>query len=372
VIILDTNQLRANRTLDTPMLGVLQAVANQTGHRLGLPSLVVDEVVASFRRDLVDKGKALDESVKVLKELDRDWGGAAYMLPDPEESARTLRAKLYARFEVLPGSPDIAVAALNREIERQLPAYEAGGSGCGARDVAIWLATLQALQHEDIYFVASDKRAYGESILFRELQQEADAIRDGGLKFCPTVFDLLGLLAEQQEISKARVLELAGNARARAVIGEALKGADALGQLIAYLPRELGLGTHTSWISSSEPKVQAKGASEMRAFGIDDRLWVCSRVQWQVQQTVTLEQATPNYFDIHADIPSTLLFEVSQEAALIDAQVLAFGRYELIRVVPMGGIHSAHDESLTDDSISEGPTRPISAHDESLTDDKVS
>ena len=281
-----------------------------------------------------------------------------------------MRAKLYSRFEILQSRPAFAVEALKREIERQPPAYEAGGSGCGARDVAIWLTVLEALRHEEVYFVARDKRAYGEKTLSAVLQQEADSVRPQGLRFCPEVTELLGQLAESQEITVDQILHLADDVRVHAVVETALKGIEALGQLIAYVPKTYVF--ESVWVARTEPRVQACDASGMKAYRIGDRLWACSRVWWKVQQTVTQEQATPNYWNVHAEIPSTILFEIDEAGNVIDAQVLAVGRYQLVRIEQWGSASAVEDFALSKDSVSRGLVGPQSVHDESRTDDSVS
>jgi PIN domain len=352
MIILDTNQLRSNRTLDTPMLGLLRAIATHTGHVLAIPSLVEQEFLAAFARDVAEVSDEIENAVKKLMTLDREWAGPPLSMPNPDSAAEAIRVRLREIFTILETTPESSLKALQREITRQPPAYEGGGSGLGARDAAIWLTTLEALRLEQVYFVARDKRAYGELVLHPSLQQEADAIAQGQLRFCPEVVNLLDLLAQETEYPTDEVRRLASSELARSELSEALKAPLALGQIISYLP--VTTESFPSWMASTEPNVEAIEIGETRAYAVADRRWVCSRIRWAVRQTVTINQATPNFWIVSASIPATVLFELEEGSTLSKPQILAIGRYELGGVQPWTVAGSAQDELRLSDVVS-GP-----------------
>jgi hypothetical protein len=137
VIILDTNQLIANRTLDTPALDVLQAIANAKGEQLALPTLVVDEFMAKYRHSLEEAIEALQRADRELRELARHPGEYSD-LPIPQQVIAEQTTRLLDIFkETLPLAEGTANEALRRELRRQRPASTDWKKASGARNVAI-------------------------------------------------------------------------------------------------------------------------------------------------------------------------------------------------------------------------------------------
>ena len=73
MIILDTNQLWRNKTLDTPVLSILRAVAKATGHRLALPALVIEEFLATYEHEIRARGAEIERKVAKLAGLAPQW-----------------------------------------------------------------------------------------------------------------------------------------------------------------------------------------------------------------------------------------------------------------------------------------------------------
>ena len=200
MIILDTNQLDSLAPPDGPVIAMLQTLAKQTGHSLGLPELVLDEHLAHYRRDVHLANARRITGTRELRRLVR------YLPVDPApfnpaEAVRDRTERLQRVFLIL-RTPDWAAReALIREARRELPAKTAlDGAGSGGRDAAIWLTAIAECieRGEDVYFVATDKAAFGEQELKPELDAEVRRrlqARHEAFHYCYGVDALLGQLA---------------------------------------------------------------------------------------------------------------------------------------------------------------------------------
>jgi predicted nucleic acid-binding protein len=142
MIILDTNQLLANRSLDTPALTLVQTIAHMTEQRLAIPDLVAEEFAARRNHTLEERQEKVIAAAKEVRALIPGW---VFTPPGPTGLwVVEVWNKLRGLFEILPVSANNAREALFREAHRRRPAstsWESDG-GRGARDACIWLDAL--------------------------------------------------------------------------------------------------------------------------------------------------------------------------------------------------------------------------------------
>lgn len=136
-IFLDTNVLPLNGTLDSFETTTLMALANEHGHSLVLPSIVLLEARAQRRIRAAEAYARLQQSVKIARgfgpiDIDRDLA-----VPAADESAMQFAKVLGQLFEIVELPPGAAEEALNRDALRVPPAHKAKAGS--ARDAAIWL-----------------------------------------------------------------------------------------------------------------------------------------------------------------------------------------------------------------------------------------
>jgi predicted nucleic acid-binding protein len=332
VIILDTNQLFHNMTLDTPTLGVLKAIATQKGHRLGIPALVANEFLAVYERKVASTAESLAKQIKNLQAVDPSWAGSAMIFPDPQASASDHAARLLSIFEILPVSDHAAAESLRREVLRQLPACEKGGKGIGARDVAIWLTVIDQLRSEEtVYFVASDIAAYGKEQLHSTLKEEADALRRDGLRYCPSILELLNDLADRREIPQATERLIAADVQVKESVKAALKGTS--GPLVSYSPNEDG--RFLSFQATGDDGLEPETVSETHAYSVGSTAWAAIRITWIATQPLDLGDDPPTHM-FTSRVPTTILAEIDSDYIVVGTQVSAIGRAEMTSVQKIG------------------------------------
>ncbi len=86
MISLDTNQV-LHKTPDGALLRMLHKVAEQTGHDLVLPEMVVEEYLAHYRRDIQDAAKQARDAIDRLRRLFPSWPGQAPSFGSVDEMA---------------------------------------------------------------------------------------------------------------------------------------------------------------------------------------------------------------------------------------------------------------------------------------------
>ena len=336
MIILDTNQLnRYVMSLDTPVLAVLRGIAKETGDSLALPSLVLDEHVSYCERKVRTLIVELSSTQRDLKRLDSRWHGQDTLRPpNPATAAETRAQELREIFEVLPTPSGAADESLRRELMRQPPAYEANEKGLGARDVAIWLTVLSALGDNDVYFVARDKRAYGENSLNPVLLEEADSIRPDALTLCPSIEDLLDFLATKRMFSPEDEKRLCHDESILPLVQEALTSPQGVGLLVAYVHSTLS----RPFSFNSNPIFSSKGVRGTRAYAIEDTVWVSTRITWNVSQMLSVftldeQDHSPYQWWIKASVETTVLAKIASDGTVLEAQILGIGNLDDFRMI---------------------------------------
>jgi hypothetical protein len=179
LIILDTNVLPRHGSLGGPVVALVRAIAQKTGHKVALPAIVVEESVAELTREL---SKAWDKAKVAAEALTQFFPGYRIDQPNLAKCVEQWQADLKRSFTILDAPPGAANEALHREAHRILPTRSAGpkGSGSGARDALIWLTVLDAHRREPAngatYFVTNNPVNFGHDKLLPPLQQEVDGV----------------------------------------------------------------------------------------------------------------------------------------------------------------------------------------------------
>jgi len=322
LIILDANQLLANKGLRTPAISVLVALAGASGHRLAVPQTAADEYLAEYERDLEKLCKETTERVERLGRQCPEWG-ASFKLKTPDVVQTRMKQEriLRALIEVLPLPPGAAEAALLRETLRRLPA----SSGQGARDVAIWLTTLAYSRPGDrTLLVSADKRAFGAEALHPELLAEASA---AGLEvvLCSTIDDAFDALGQREPLSNEAAQRLAADPNVREAVRDALVGPAQLLEVMGAVPASREGVFHISYLGLSdehtfEPRIVGAG----KICRVGERAWVSLTIDWIVN--VWARTRAPEVIEtwrVERRIRSTVLTEVDAENRAIDAQLVS-------------------------------------------------
>jgi hypothetical protein len=328
VIILDTNQLLANRSLQTPGIHLLQAVSQAMGEQLVIPEVVRDEYLAHYEHDLqeaCDKAKAAYAEVERLApEWTRSVTLAFSFVQDALKARRGLLERL---FRVEPVSELSLRRAQEREIHRLPPAsthWAKGKPGYGARDAAIWLTTLgvAAGSGRRCYFVSNDGAAFGNPHLHQALATESTS-RGVELVYCVSLDDLFTKLGSMENLATADAqIRLTAPIVTAAVHPWLTTGWPYVDLIFAVT----GSGPGTVDVvgePSYEPRAIECGSREFQA---GDQSWAILESRWIVNATVvrTGEDLTETW-RVELSVPVALLVEYVDGAA-IQAQVLSVQR----------------------------------------------
>ena len=200
MIVLDTNQLEHAQPPDGPLAAMLQTLAEQAGHELALPEIVLEEHLAHYRRDVEDAEARRRAAVSDLRNRLGRWVFEDRP-PSLDQAVMHRMHRLQLMFRIIRTPDGAARESLLREARRQLPAKTSlEGAGAGARDVAIWLTAISACRDSGkaTYFVSADNAAFGKGKLKPELSAEVaahlgDRARD--FHYCHGMDALLGEFA---------------------------------------------------------------------------------------------------------------------------------------------------------------------------------
>jgi PIN domain len=345
VITLDTNQLRGKGP-DGALLHMLQKVAQQTGHELVLPEMVVEEYVAHYRHEVELAVKLVRDGVDELRRLIPRWSGeAAFVRAVEEDAERIRRDELGKLFRTHPTPSDAWREALVRESSRRPPAktgWEEGKPGGGARDVVIWLTILDACQssRQETYFVSRNSSDFGKDGSLRpELARELhDRLGQDAhlLQYCADVPMLMSRLG----IENVPAPDAAAIGSAHSVleaVGTALSGDD--------VPFEFLSGASYSVLNFV---AGFKGAQDVRfrrlqgkveAYRIDRDIWACARGSWEASANLWVlwkpelgPKTTGQNVRVDFTVTATVVMQLDHDGAIIAAEVTDRNRLVIVNV----------------------------------------
>lgn len=334
MIILDTNELRANQSLDSPTLHLLRAVAETSGHRLALPALVIEEFVAHHRQSVTEAVSQAERAIQRVRELAPTATIQTPAFPRPEVVASEVGQRVRETFETLVLDAQDAVVALRRELARERPASTSWDkAGTGARDAAIWLTVLRASEREgDVYFVSRDRRAFGEGELHEELADEV-AKRGTTVNYCGDLTELLDRLAERAEADDETISRLAASEHLRLRVAEELARPELLFEILEVIPSLARAGgasdTRTGFVLDT--------ASHSAAYSVGSSLWVTSRLRWNVTKRFAIRDPVHGLTDdwlATFSLPTSVLVRMDARREVETAQVMSRGPIEIEHLYP--------------------------------------
>jgi len=336
VILLDTNQLEHAQPPDGALMAMLRTLARETGHRLGLPEIALEEHLAHHRRAVELAVTDFRRATSKLRSLSGSMG-IEDVIVDIDRAVADRRARLDSVFEVVP-TPDLAShESLLREARRQPPAgVSFDGPGAGGRDVAIWLTALSTAEacEDDTYFVSADSAAFGRTQLKPELVAELDeklAGRASAFHYCNGLDALLGELAAKVEQPLGRDL-IANSAAVRVAVTAALEDPN--------LVWEVPFGESSGGVSTNSGALELTSSGHEVSYQVGEMTWACARTTWQASISFERMSYGPEGRLI-LDPPRTLAFKVTTtlvmqldpqgavSAAEVAARSRAFGFREL-------------------------------------------
>jgi hypothetical protein len=329
VILLDTNELEHAQPPDGALLAMLQTLARETGHRLGLPEIALEEHLAHYRRAVE---LALRDYRRTMSKLRTLAGsiGLEDVVVDLDGSVADRRVRLDSVFDMVPTPDWVSRESLLREARRRPPAKVSfEGPGSGGRDVAIWLTALSAAQsrQDDTYFVSADTAAFGRIELKPELAAELDeklAGRASAFHYCNGLDALLGELATKVEQPVGRDL-IASSEAVRVAVTAALEEPD--------LVWEVPFGDSSGGVTTNSGALELTSSGHEVSYQVGDMTWACARTTWKASMSferISYDPAGRLIIDPPwtraFKVTTTLVMQLDPQGAISAAEVAARSR----------------------------------------------
>ncbi|MFF2618994.1 PIN domain-containing protein [Kitasatospora sp. NPDC058046] len=283
---------------DSPVLDTLRALQLSGRHRVAVPWMVREELLA--RRE-ADHRHAHARAVTALKELARSAPWAT--VPTPErfsaESGHTYwHRDLAHRFETLPLSGKAARQALAREARAQKPARAGEGKDTrksGARDTAIWLSTVEYLRRnpgEQVCFVSANTRDFGDGRVYPPPMDADICGLEDRMTHLTSIDALFGLVTRPLDTgrpdARTRLDVLLRSSRARAAMraeaerllnsGQETWSASVLGPARAPVPAGSRTVCWNRW--ATVPRAVPGHVTDITGLEIDGEHWYTATVDW--------------------------------------------------------------------------------------------
>jgi PIN domain len=346
VILLDTNQL-LGKPPGAPLLRMLKKAAEDTCHEVVLPEMVLEEYLAHYRHDVDEAARAARKGIRDLQRLVARWPGNADFLRSLEDSAEQgLRTEITDMFRIHPVPAGAWREAMVREARRQPPAktsWEERGSG--ARDVAVWLAVLDACAAStgQAYFVSDNSSDFGRRGALRpELAHEAQqrlGTRANMLTYCsdiPALMSHLGTAGAQVPSQD----EIAGASLVTAAVTAALAEDSAQFELMEGIPN-VTLKVVGNFSQPRDIEFERLTA-ETKAFQVSTDTWAFARGLWRGRISAWVfwkpelvpGSATGKNIDVSFTVEATIVMQLDATRTVTSADVTDRGR---ITVTDAGG-----------------------------------
>ena len=332
MISLDTNQV-LHKTPDGALLRMLHKVAEQTGHDLVLPEMVVEEYLAHYRHDVQVAAKKARDAIDHLRRLFPSWHGQAPSFRSVDEMAETSRRnQLEEIFRIHPTPDGTRQEALLREAQRRPPAKTSWENpGSGARDVVVWLTALDACHTSGAktYFVTANSSDFGnEGSLRPELVQDLNDRLGGNahlFHYCPDIPTLMRELG----IENARPPEDSGIGSAtpvRMAIEAALTDGEVFFEFMQAIP-DLGLKFVGAFEGVQDLRFE-RLQDKVEAYRIGESVWACARGRWAAWKDFSVvwkpefvPSAQGRSVRVDFTVNATVVMQLDQDGAIIAAEV---------------------------------------------------
>jgi hypothetical protein len=135
VIVVNTNQFRQLGVPSGALFAILRQVAQQHGHTIAIPEMVMVETLAHYRHEV---GTHITQIEKGQRGLRRCGVSIDINFPNVELMVQLREEELHKHITVLEPPEGAAWEALQREAQRRRPAdVDWDKKGAGSRDVLI-------------------------------------------------------------------------------------------------------------------------------------------------------------------------------------------------------------------------------------------
>jgi hypothetical protein len=330
VIVVDTNQFDQLNVPSGALFAILRQVAQQHGHTIAIPEMVLVETLAHYRHRVEGHLGAIEKSQRGLR---RCGAEIEIRVPDIELMVQLRSEELRKHVTVLQPPEGAAWEALLREAHRRRPAdVDWGRKGAGSRDALIWLTVLEAVRQpaaEPGVLVTGDSDFGKGGQLHSELREE---LKDAGVdsdqvKLCSSIVDVLAQLAEEAVVP-TDLDEVLNSEQAAQAVAAAL-WPNAAFQLLRLFRRHFsGPETMLMAVPPAEDLVPEPSGRTV-AYRIKDETWVSAERTWNGIYWVSLDRAAPisgrPSFDVPFEVDVTVLVAPEQSENVDRVQVIDFG-----------------------------------------------
>jgi hypothetical protein len=338
VILLDTNQL-LGKPPGAPLLRMLKKAAEDTSHEVVLPEMVLEEYLAHYRHEVGEAAQAARKGIRDLQRLVTRWPGNEDPLRSLEDSAELgRRAEITDMFRIHPVPAGAWREAMVREARRQPPAktsWEQPGSG--ARDVAVWLAVLDACAASTgrAYFVSANSSDFGKGDVLRpELAHEAQqklGAQVGMLTYCPDIPALMSHLGTTSAQIPGQD-EIAGASLVTAAVTAALAEDSAQFELMSGIPN-VALKVVGDFSQPRDIEFERLTA-KTQAFQVSTDTWAFARGLWRGHTSAWVfwkpelvpGSAAGKNIDVSFTVEATVIMQLDATLAVTSADVTDRGR----------------------------------------------
>lgn len=341
MISLDTNQV-LHKTPDGALLRMLHKVAEQTGHDLVLPEMVIEEYLAHYRRDVQVAAKKARDAIDRLRRLFPSWPGQAPSFGSVDEMAeKSRRDQLEKIFRTHPTPSGTWQEAMLREARRRPPAKTSWENpGSGARDVAVWLTAVDACRTSGAktYFVTANSSDFGnEGSLRPELVQDLDdRLGDNAnlFHYCPDIPTLMSELG----IENARRPEdssIGSAVPVRMAIEAALTDNQVFFEFMQGIP-DLTFKFVGAFEGVQDLRFE-RLQDKVEAYRIGESVWACARGRWAgwkdfsvVWKPEFVPSAQGRSVRVDFTVNATVVMQLDQDGTIVAAEVTDRSRLVIV------------------------------------------
>ena len=343
MIVVDTNQFDQLNVPSGALFVILRQVAQQHGHTLAIPEMVLVETLAHYRHIVEEHVTAIEKGQRGLR---RCGAAIEISMPDVELMVQQRSEELRKHVTVLQPSEGAAWEALQREAQRRRPAdVDWDKKGAGSRDALIWLSVLQTLRQaaaEPVILVTGDSDFGKDGQLHSDLRRELEdvGVDVGRAQLCSSIVDVLAQLAEKTA-TPADLDEVLNSEQAAHAVAAALHTNAALHLLWLFRSRFSGPETMLMSVPPAEDLVPEQSRRTV-AYKIGDETWVSAEGTWTGTYRVSLDPAAAAVrqpsFNVPFEVDVTVLVAPKRSDDIDRVQVIDCGiaRFKAGEAVSVG------------------------------------
>lgn len=277
MIIFDTNAVNRINPHGT-RADILRKLRGSGRHRVAVPWMVMEEMIAHQSKDYVKKYQAASEALDALK-AEMKWEPESFLEEIALERHQEYWRKPYSEiFELIETSGDAARKALAREA-MGLPPAKPGKSPTGGRDAAIWFSLIEYLEAnptEDVYFVTNNHTDFGDGSAY-PYPMDRDLPDGHRLTILKDFNEVVARFTQKVEAAQETVDEFLHSSRVRTAVVQ-------LAAELRSIPGFHGLdtsGTSVRWqMWMSEPDAEILRISDVTGHRIEQDTWYTATTDW--------------------------------------------------------------------------------------------